>query len=306
MHNGRMETARLPWLNTLVAFEAAARLGSLTLAAAELNLTPGAVSRQVKQLEQALDAVLFVRSHNAIELTAAGRIFLTHANAALAQVRSGMRAVSGQAAKLSIRAPLTLTQRWLIPRIDHFRRGHPGVDLRFQTISAAAGNRTDVEIKYIRGAPQKDDGNREVFLVDRTAPVCRPELLVNGASAITPQGVLSLPVLQDTADGWSWRQWCKAAGIAFEPHGDSLVFDTDEASIDACLSGLGVAQANAAFVTSALAAGTIRRLCPSVDATLGAYYAVVHARSNVADAFVAWLKSEGEGAEAGHISERES
>jgi LysR family glycine cleavage system transcriptional activator len=297
MHNGRSQTARLPWLNTLVAFEAAARLGSLTLAAAELNLTPGAVSRQVKQLEQALDAVLFGRSHNAIELTAAGRVFLSHTNAALAQVRAGMRAVSSQPAKLSIRAPLTLTQRWLIPRIDHFRRGHPGVDLRFQTISAAAGDRIDVEIKYVRDAPQKDDGNKEIFLVDRTAPVCRPELLAGGASPITPSDVLSLPVLQDTADGWSWRQWCKAAGIAYEPNGDSMVFDTDEASIDACLSGLGVAQANTAFVTAALEAGTIRHLCPSVDATLGAYYAVVHARSNVADAFVAWLKSEGE---AGH------
>ncbi len=173
------------------------------------------------------------------------------------------------------------------------RCGHPGVDLRYQTISAVARERTDVEIKYIRGAPQKDDGNREI-LVDRTATVCRPELLADGASAITPQDVLSLPVLQDTADGWSWRQWCEAAGIAFVPNGDSMIFDTDEASIDACLSGLGVAQANTAFVTAALEAGTIRHLCPSVDATLGAYYAVIHARSNVADAFVAWLKSEGE------------
>lgn len=306
MHNGRSETARLPWLNTLVAFEAAARLGSLTLAASELHLTPGAVSRQVKQLEQALDAVLFVRSHNAIELTDAGRIFLAHANGALAQVRTGMRAVSGRTARLTIRAPLTLTQRWLIPRIDHFRRGHPGVDLRFQTISAATSERTDVEIKYVRGTPQRNDISGEIFLIDRTAAVCRPELLVDGMSAITPEGVLSLPVLQDTADGWSWRQWCKAAGIAFQPNGDSMVFDTDEAAIDACLSGLGVAQANTAFVTSALEAGTIRHLCPSVDATLGAYYAVVNARSRVADSFVVWLKDQGENQSTAGVGQRRS
>ena len=110
--------------------------------------------------------MLFVHSHNAIELAAAGPI--AHANAALGQVRSGKRVVSGQAAKLSIRAPLGLTQRWLIPRIAHFRRGHPGVDPSFQNISGAAGKRTDVEINYIRAAQQTDDGNREIVFVDRT------------------------------------------------------------------------------------------------------------------------------------------
>lgn len=287
------ETIRLPWLNTLVAFEAASRLGSLTLAAAELNLTPGAVSRQIKLLERSLEVVLFERSHNAIELTEAGRSFLGHVKNALAEVRKGVREVSGQAAKLTIRAPLTLTQRWLIPRIEHYRRDHPGVDLRFRTIGAAGSERIDIEIRYARGTAQTGDAEGEVFLADTTAPICRPELLPDQIAVTDPAQLLALPILQDTADGWSWRQWCKSAGIAFQPSGENMVFDTDEASIDACLSGLGVAQANTAFVAPLLQAGSIVRLCPEIEVILGAYHAVVHTPGRVPEAFVAWLKHQG-------------
>ena len=286
------ETVRLPWLNTLVAFEAASRLGSLTLAASELNLTPGAVSRQIKLLEQSLDVTLFQRSHNAIELTDTGRAFLGHVRNALAEVRKAVREVSGEAAKLTIRAPLTLMQRWLIPRIEHYHLGHPGVDLRFRTLGAAGGDRIDIEIRYARGLPAADTEG-EMFLADTTAPICRPQLLAEAGADLEPAQVLALPILQDTADAWSWRQWCKGAAIPFEPLGRSMVFDTDEASIDACLSGLGVAQANTVFVSSLLESGSIIQLCPSVEVVLGAYYAVIHTPGRVPEAFVAWLKSQG-------------
>ena len=293
MSVGHAETVRLPWLNTLVAFEAASRLGSLTLAASELNLTPGAVSRQIKLLEQSLGVTLFQRSHNAIELTDTGKTFLGHVRNALAEVRKGVREVSGQAAKLTIRAPLTLTQRWLIPRIEHYHLGHPGVDLRFRTIGAAGSDRIDIEIRYARGSLQTADADGEMFLADTTAPICRPQLLAGVGSDLEPAQVLALPILQDTADAWSWRQWCKGAAIPFEPLGRSMVFDTDEASIDACLSGLGVAQANTVFVSSLLESGSIVQLCPSVEVVLGAYYAVIHTPGRVPEAFVAWLKSQG-------------
>ncbi|CAM5535203.1 HTH-type transcriptional regulator PerR [Mycolicibacterium aubagnense] len=286
------ETVRLPWLNTLVAFEAASRLGSLTLAAAELNLTPGAVSRQIKLLEQSLDVTLFQRSHNAIELTDTGRAFLSHVRNALAEVRKGVREVSGQAANLTIRAPLTLMQRWLIPRIEHYHLGHPGVDLRFRTIGAAGSDRIDIEIRYARGLPAAESEG-EMFLADTTAPICRPQLLAGAGADIQPEEVLALPILQDTADAWSWRQWCKGAAIPFEPLGRSMVFDTDEAAIDACLSGLGVAQANTVFVSSLLESGSIVQLCPSVEVVLGAYYAVIQTPGRVPEAFVTWLKSQG-------------
>jgi LysR family glycine cleavage system transcriptional activator len=185
-----------------------------------------------------------------------------------------------------------LTQRWLIPRIEHYHLGHPGVDLRFRTIGAAGSDRVDIEIRYARGLPATD-AEGEMFLADTTAPICRPQLLAGSTADIDPAQVLALPILQDTADAWSWRQWCKGAAIPFKPQGRSMVFDTDEASIDACLSGLGVAQANTVFVSSLLESGTIIQLCPSVEVVLGAYYAVIHTPGRVPEAFVAWLKNQG-------------
>lgn len=283
----------MPRLNTLVAFESAARLGSLKLAAAELNLTPGAVSRQVKALEDSLGVILFVRSHNAIELTASGRIFLARVNNALSEVHKGVGEVSGQPAKLTIRAPLTLTQRWLIPRLDDFRSSHPGIDLRFRTVNAATSEGFDVEISYMRGAPRLDDAKVAVFLVDYTIPICLPELLKAEKGRIRPERLLSFPILQDTADGWSWRRWCESAGIPFQPRAGSLMFDTDEAAIDACLSGLGIAQASLAFIADLLQSGAVKPACPSAETVLGAYFAITHVPSRRADAFVAWLKDQG-------------
>lgn len=284
---------RLPWLGTLVAFESAARLGSLKLAAAELSLTPGAISRQVKSLEQSLGATLFVRSHNAIELTANGRVFLAHVEGALAELRKGAREVSSRPTKLTIRAPITFTRRWLIPRLDEFRNDHPGIDLRFRTVNAPTSDGFDIEISYMRGTPKPGDANGGVFLVDHTMPICLAENLKGRKGRMRPSDILALPVIQDTVDGWSWRRWCENAGIPFEPRAGTLVFDTDEAAIDACLSGLGVAQASMAFVTDVLRLRAVRRPCPSTVTIVGAYFAVTHIPSRKAEAFVTWLKAQG-------------
>lgn len=287
------EKMRLPWLGTLVAFESAARLASLKLAAAELSLTPGAVSRQVKSLEQSLGAALFVRSHNAIEMTPNGRVFLAHVEGALAELRKGAREISSRPAKLTIRAPITLTQRWLIPRLDDFRNDHPGIDLRFRTVNAPTSDGFDIEISYMRGTPKPGDASGGVFLVDYTMPICPAENLKGRKGRMRPGDVLALPVIQDTVDGWSWRRWCENVGVPFEPKAGTLVFDTDEAAIDACLSGLGVAQASMAFVSDVLRARAARLPCPSTATILGAYFAVTHIPSRKAEAFVTWLKAEG-------------
>lgn len=294
MSNRHSGTARLHWLNTLVAFEAAARHKSLKLAAGELHLTPGAVSRQVKLLEESLGVTLFIRTHNAIELTELGKTFLDHVNSALATLRKGAKEVSGQGAKLTIRAPMTLMQRWLIPRIEKFRLANPGIDLRFQTAGVASSERTDVEIRYVRGAPRHDETTGEAFLIDHTAPVCSPALLAGKPAAVTPGDLLSLPLLLDTADGWSWQQWCKSARIPFQPGNETIAFDIDEAAIDACFSGLGVAQANTAFVADFLASGRLIHLCPQIRATLGAYHALIRIPGRIPDAFVNWLRTEGQ------------
>lgn len=144
---------RFPSLNGLVVFEAAARRGSLTLAADELFVTPGAASRQIKALEQTLGVVLFRRRHNAIELTEAGRSFLGHVDKALRQVRAGMQEIAAGRHRLIIQAPITMTQRWLIPRIESFRQSYPEIDLHIRSIHSAQDD-ADIAIRYSRGRPR--------------------------------------------------------------------------------------------------------------------------------------------------------
>jgi LysR family glycine cleavage system transcriptional activator len=266
---------RFPSLNGLVVFEAAARRGSLTLAADELFVTPGAASRQVKALEQTLGVVLFRRRHNAIELTEAGRSFLGHVDKALRQVRAGVQEITAGRHRLIIQAPITMTQRWPIPRIDTFRQSYPKIDLH---------------IRYSRGEAEADD--EEVFLTDETIPVCVPGLLAAALPPSSAAEVLRLPILLDTVDGWAWHRWCDAAGMAFRPTGGCIAFDTDEAAIDACLSGLGVAQANAAFVEPMLASGRLVRLCPAVRAPVGRYAAGIRQPSGAANSFLLWLRAQ--------------
>jgi LysR family glycine cleavage system transcriptional activator len=279
---------RFPSLNALVVFEAAARRGSLTLAAEELHVTPGAASRQIKALEQALGVELFRRRHNAIELTEAGRGFLGHVDTALGQVRTGIQELAASRQRLTIQAPITMTQRWLIPRIESFRQAYPEIDLHIRSIHSAKGD-ADIDIRYSRGEMAEEDG--QVFLVDETIPVCSPGLLTSGETPASAEAVLKLPILLDTVDGWAWHRWCDAAGTVFRPTGGCIAFDTDEAAIDACLSGLGVAQANAAFVEPMLTQGRLLRLCPAIQAPVGRYAALVRRSSQRAGAFLAWLRT---------------
>ncbi|MFZ5673987.1 MAG: LysR substrate-binding domain-containing protein [Pseudomonadota bacterium] len=293
MRNLHSDVPMMAWLHTLVAFEATARHGSVKQAADELSLTPGAVSRQIKHLEESINAVLFQRGHNSIELTEVGRVFLAKAHVALAAVRTGVQEVYGLATRLTVKVPFTLMQRWLIPRLGEFRKAHPATDLRLRTMPPPAGDQTDIEIVYLRGEPRADVELGVLFLLDRTVPICRADLIPASAAPLAPERLLAYPILQDTPDGWSWHQWCRQQGIAYQPQKNVLIFDTDEASIDACLAGLGIAQANMAFISPILARDDLAMPCGARGAILGGYYAVIRNANPAADVFVDWLKTAG-------------
>ncbi|WP_327516345.1 LysR substrate-binding domain-containing protein [Ensifer sp.] len=278
-------------MSVLPAFSAAARTGSLTLAANEMHLTPGAVSRQIKALEDALGTALFHRTHNAITLTTAGRQFLTHVNGALATLETGARAIGPQRSRLVIQAPITLARRWLIPRIGSYRQEHPSEDLVIQSLALGAGEAADITISYRRCGDADDHGS--AFLVDRTVAVCSPRFFSRSENGIGPGDILGLPILLDTADAWSWRRWCEAAGTGFSPKGGSICFDTDEAAIDACISGLGIAQASPAFIERELRSGQLIALLPSVSPVVGAYEITRRGATGAPEGFCLWLEQWG-------------
>lgn len=280
---------QLPHLRALPAFAVAARTGSLTVAADELHVTPGAVSRQVKTLEDSLGVRLFNRSHNAIVLTEAGTRFLHHVNAALTMLEEGARTLHPQATKLVVQAPITFARRWLIPRIRSFSELYPGTDISIRSLALGASETADIEIGYARTPDLPADA--QVILRDTSLAVCAPRLMALLGREPTFEGILDLPILLDTEDGWSWRCWCELVGLNFKSRSGSIALDTDEASIDACLSGLGIAQASPVFVESELRSGQLVAPRPDVVAEVGAYYLTRPPASKLGVAFQAWLES---------------
>ncbi|WP_430441217.1 LysR family transcriptional regulator [Shinella sp.] len=289
MRNPQTNRAKLPPLATLPAFSIAARTGSLTLAARELHLTPGAISRQIKSLEEALGVQLFHRGHNAISLTDAGRQYLIHVNAALATLENGTCALLPDRVRLVIQAPITLARRWLIPRLGAYLQENPSVDLNIQSLALGASDVPDVTVSYKRGSDESRFPS--AFLLDRTVAVCSPLLIGSLAKTVTPGALLGLPILLDTADAWSWQRWCEAAGIAFQPRSGSLTFDTDEASIDACMTGLGVGQASPSLIERELRDGQLIQLCPAINPIVGAYEIAGQAPTERAAGFDRWLQT---------------
>jgi LysR family transcriptional regulator, glycine cleavage system transcriptional activator len=137
---------RLPSLNPVKAFDAAARHASLKMAAEELGVTASAVSHQVRQLEESLGARLFSRSNNAIELTAEGKLFHDAAAPAINAIAGAAASLHRDANEVVVRASVSMALRWLIPRLGRFREAHPSVRVRLETALLPQTLDDDVDI----------------------------------------------------------------------------------------------------------------------------------------------------------------
>jgi LysR family glycine cleavage system transcriptional activator len=172
--------ARLPSLNGLRAFEAAARHMSFTLAASELNVTQTAISHQIRRLEEELGIRLFVRQNRTLLLTPEAREYLPGIRAAFNDLRLAtdrlLRKDEGNVLTVSTLA--SLAAKWLLPRISSFQERHPGIDVRITTSTALVDFRrdgVDAAIRYGRG--QWPGLRADWLMADKMFPVCSPELL---------------------------------------------------------------------------------------------------------------------------------
>uniref|UniRef100_UPI00083063C4 LysR substrate-binding domain-containing protein n=1 Tax=Cupriavidus sp. D384 TaxID=1538095 RepID=UPI00083063C4 len=171
----------LPPLNALRAFEAAGRLGSFKDAAAELHVTHGAVSQQIRLLEEWLGAPLFDRHNRRVALTPAARAYLDKVGPLfeqLSQATAQYGVPEAVARTLSVNASATFTLRWLVPRLAAFRAGHPDVEVRVETSNAPLESLREGYDVIIRGGPDTFYGYAtRSFLVEERVPVCSPALL---------------------------------------------------------------------------------------------------------------------------------
>ncbi len=295
-----------PPLNALRAFEAAARHLSLTRAASELNVTPGALSHQIRGLEDHLGVKLFDRGVRSIALTAAGKALHPGLQAGFLHIRDALRSLDrlGDPRVLVVSAPPGFTSKWLAPRLYRFSAAHPEIDVRVSSSIKNANFITDGVDAAVRNLPVDagpDDALQVEKLIDQAlVPVCSPAFLEKHGPFTSPEMLKGLPVIHDDslagrAEMPTWADWFRVAGVRSADVSRGLRFDSSDHALDATAQGAGVLLALDALATDDLRTG---RLVMPFALTLpsGRCYAFVclKARRESANvlAFRAWLKDE--------------
>jgi LysR family glycine cleavage system transcriptional activator len=291
-----MSMRRLPSLNGLRTFEAAARLGSFSDAARELFVTQGAVSRAIAGLESWLGVALFDRTGTRIVLTEAGKLYRDEIASALDRMAvATARVVEVQAVSpLRLNVLPTLAMRWLIPRLPRFQARATRAEVHLATSArpVEAGGTFDVAI---RRGPERWPGLQATrFLDEKATPVAAPQLLAQ-RSIRRPADLAQQTLLHADTRSDAWPTWLARFGAARLKPAGNLRFDHFYLSLQAAQDGLGIAMGPLPLIDDELAAGRLVAPFPDKVVTARSYFALTHrgARSPVVDAFVAWLKEEG-------------
>jgi LysR family glycine cleavage system transcriptional activator len=268
-------TRRLPPLNALRAFEAAARCGNFTRAAQELFVTQGAVSRHVSTLEEWLKVRLFERGRHGIQLTPPGQAYFASVRAGLDQIENGTRQLrqSPDERRLRIKLPPTFAIRWLVPRLARFHALHPDIDVQITTSHQRADfERDEVDVSiHSEPSPPGREGYRRLF-GETLVPVCAPGLLERGPPLARPGDLAKHVLLCSMNRPNDWPAWLAAAGAHGIDGNSGLKFENAALAYQAAADQLGVIIAVLAFVRDDLAAGRLVAPLALRVPTRGAYY----------------------------------
>jgi len=260
---------RIPSTQALRAFEAAARHLSFQQAAAELNVTPGAVSRQIQALEAALGAQLFQRSRKRVALTRTGRDYLDGIRTPLAQLAAATARIRGEGdgQAVSICAYPSFAIRWFIPRWGRFYDRHPEIDVRLTTsLTPVDFARDDYDLAIqVSTEGATPPGLRAHKVIDvETVPVCAPEV---AARLRRPADLANVTLLHGDPRPRDWARWLASAGIDGIDPEQGLRFESLNLAIQAAIEGLGVAIAIKALLHDDLAQGRLVQPFPHTRRT---------------------------------------
>lgn len=296
---------RLPPLNALRVFETAGRRQSFTEAAQELGLTHGAVSRQVRLLEDWLGHALFTRSHRRVTLTERGAAYLAEIGPALDWVAAATaRQIEQRSSRLlRVNALATFTLRWLIPRLSAFQMANPHFEVRLTTSNARIPDLKEPYDVVIRGGPDQVSGHvAQEFLSETRIPVCSPALVERHPLA-RPQDLAWHTLLHSATLPGVWVQWLVAARAPdLEPAG-SVTLEHFYLTLQAALDGVGVAMGPTALVADDVAAR--RLVIPFQQPALPArsYYTYVpecFAEDPAVRSFCGWLRRTAQAPRSAH------
>ncbi len=252
---------RMPPLNSLRAFEAAARHGSFRKAADELSVTHSAISHQIKLLEDYLELELFHRRARAVELTEAGKHYLPILQTAFDRIADGTEELrtSSATSELTIQVYTTFAISWLSSRLPEFQRQHPKLRVRLNMATWDAllhREEVDIAIGTIKKDQVKDtEVHYERLFTSHLFPVCSPSLLNRFSSPEDYDELGKHTIL--CVDTWSddWALWLRETGLNEAQLGSSLTFDTYSLALEAALDGIGIAMTRTPFGKRELTAG---------------------------------------------------
>jgi len=287
---------KLPPLNTLRLFEAAARHRSFKNAAAELHLTPSAVSHGLQTLEDWLGTPLFSRGARGLALTPAAEAFLPQVREALVLLANASDRVPGRKATgtLSVSVAPTFASRWLLPRLPRFLAVHAGIDITLDTSTGYVEfplDGIDLAIRMARAERSRPDWTH---LMDETlVPVCSPALAQAGAGD-WPGILRRLPLIHVTRATEDWDVWLGRQGQEAPGLPGALFVDTIQLAIDAAVRGLGLALGRRPLVDDDIATGRLVTAGPEAAGSTG-YWLVgggaAYERPEIAR-FRKWLLAE--------------
>jgi LysR family glycine cleavage system transcriptional activator len=302
---------RLPPLNAVRAFEAAARLGSFTAAAGELFVTHGAISRQVQALEAWTGVSIFDRVGRRVRLTEAGRSYLSAIQPALDGIAAATQRLAETTTerRLVVNALPTFTMRWLLPRLTQFQLRFPSVELRLVTSDRPLSPAIDEFDVAVRREPALLTGCRSApFLAECEFPVCSPALLARAPLA-KPEDLGGHTLLEADTRPQAWASWLKAAGLPVGIAGRRQRFDHFYLTLQAAVDGLGVALGSQPIVGADLASGRLIAplATPAVASRSYCWIIPEHLADNaLVNAFCAWLTEAGAAADASADSRADS
>jgi LysR family transcriptional regulator, glycine cleavage system transcriptional activator len=296
--------ARLPGLDSLRAFEAAARRLSFTDAAEELHVTQGAVSQRIKALELTLGIRLFRRLPRQLELTSDGAHLARGVREGLSQIVRAIAEIDHKSATgtLTVSVLPSFMRRWLMPRLPRFHERYPGIDVQI----LAEGLPVDLNMRGLDAAIRFGHGrypglHTTYLMADSVVPVCSPKLLAEHPRRIeTAEDVLSLPLLHDTPTETDlsksdWASWLTHLGVPSKRLTSGLRFDQADLLIEAAVLGLGVALVRTSLIADDISSGRLIYAHSRAAPTAFSYYFLSSAGSSSHPrviCFRAWLAAE--------------
>jgi LysR family transcriptional regulator, glycine cleavage system transcriptional activator len=295
----------LPPLSSLRAFEAAGRLLSFSKAAAELHVTPAAISHQIKTLEEYLHMQLFRRSTRRLFLTEQGQLALGHFRDGFDRLAKGVDALRtrGERGVLTVSTSPSFAAKWLVPRLGAFAQQYPEIDLRLAANTALVDfdrDNVDAAIRFGRGVYDRLSTCR--LFGESLTPMLSPKFVGRRKLVTSPADLARLPLLHDdsvrmTGRQPGWAEWFKLAGVEDAETSRGIHFDDGHLVLQAASEGRGVALGRAVLAAADLASGAL--VAPfrnTIHLDVGYYVVVPEMRSEqpTIAAFRRWILQEAE------------